>query len=62
MAAKGGRIDFMFLGPLLTRLLDPLLITNDNKCSSRNGIFLKYYYVADGFAIKKTKSFNHLKK
>ena len=25
MAAEGGRIDFMFLGPLLTRPLDPLL-------------------------------------
>ena len=25
MAAKGGRIDFMFLGPPLTRPLDPLL-------------------------------------
>ena len=25
MAAKGGRIDFMFLGPSLTRPLDPLL-------------------------------------
>ena len=25
MAAKGGHIDFMFLAPPLTRLLDPLL-------------------------------------
>ena len=25
MAAEGGRIDFMFLGPPLTRPLDPLL-------------------------------------
>ena len=26
MAAEGGRIDFMFLGPPLTRPLDPLLV------------------------------------
>ena len=26
MAAEGGRIDFMFLGPPLTQSLDPLLV------------------------------------
>ena len=29
MAAKGGRIDFMFLGPPLTRPLDPLLESSE---------------------------------